>query len=284
MAYARPPSTARSEGCSWRSSHAGRWFTKSRQRLAIERERRDRDPLVRPVMAAAHGAELDRRNARFQEGDRVGGAVAADRQRVALDRAPDRVAQGQHVRVLARDDGRRAREELDDLEVPDGADLGHDVAGVLVGQEADVDVDRADVGDLVEGVAADDAREVDRRAVEEVGGLAAEGQRLDAPVGVVRLEDRVVAQPRGRAVGGGTGDLQAHREHALGLDADVQVGGLAGEREVGREPLLDEDVGRAPRDVLGLLVGDADELHAHLVLRGDVLSAHIMAASAPFMS
>ena len=150
------------------------------------------------------------------------------------------------------------------------ADLGHDVAGVLVGQEADVDVDGADVGDLVEGVAADDAREVDRRAVEEVGGLAAEGQRLDAAEGVVRLEDRVVAQPRGRAVRGGAGDLQAHREHALGLDADVQVGGLAGEREVGGEPFLDEDVGRAPRDVLGLLVGDADELHAHLVLCGDV--------------
>ena len=37
------------------------------------------------------------------------------------------------------------------------------------------------------------------------------------------------------------------------------------------QALLDEDVGRAPRDVLGLLVGDADEAHADLVLRGDVL-------------
>ena len=143
--------------------------------------------------------------------------------------------------------------------------------GILVGQEADVDVDRARVGNLVEGVAADDAREVDRRAVEEVGGLAAEGQRLDAAEGVVGLEDRVVAQPRGRAVRGGARDLQAQREHALGLDADVQVGRLAGEREVAVQALLDEDVGRAPRDVLGLLVGDADEAHADLVLRGDVL-------------
>ena len=37
------------------------------------------------------------------------------------------------------------------------------------------------------------------------------------------------------------------------------------------QALLDEDVGRAPRDVLGLLVGDADEAHADLVLRGHVL-------------
>ena len=135
---------------------------------------------------------------------------------------------------MRRDDDRgRAREALDDLDVGDLADLGEDRAGVLVGQEADVDVHLAAVGHLVEGVAAVDAREVDGRPVEHVRGLAAEGQRLDPPEGVVGLEDRVVPEPRSRAVRRGAGDLDAHGEHALGLDADVQVGRLAGDREVG---------------------------------------------------
>ena len=80
------------------------------------------------------------------------------------------------------------------------------------------------------------------------------------------------------------GDLEAHREHALGLDADVQVGGLAGDREVGGEAVVDEGVGRAALDVLGLLVGHADEAHADRVLPAASLRAHIIAASAPFMS
>ena len=63
------------------------------------------------------------------------------------------------------------------------------------------------VGHLVERVAADDPREVDRRAVEQVRDSAAERQRLDAPEGVVGLEDRVVAQPRRRAVRRGAADL-----------------------------------------------------------------------------
>ena len=111
--------------------------------------------------------------------------------------------------------------------------LGEDRAAILAGQVADVDVHPAAVGDLVEGVAAVDPREVDRRAVEEVRGLAAERQRLDAAEDVVRLEDRVVAEPRRRAVRGDAADLDRDREHALGLDADVQLGRLAGDREVG---------------------------------------------------
>ena len=66
-------------------------------------------------------------------------------------------------------------------------------------------------------------------------------------------------------------DLDPHREHALGLDADVQVGGLAGDREVADVALLDEVVGAALLDLLGLLVGDADEVHAHALLRGQVV-------------
>ena len=62
------------------------------------------------------------------------------------------------------------------------------------------------------------------------------------------------------------------REHALGLDADVQLGRLAGDREVGAaSSVAHEPVGRAVLDVLGLLVGDADEAHAHGVLRGGVV-------------
>ena len=106
--------------------------------------------------------------------------------------------------------------------------------------------------------------------VEQVRRLAAERQRLDAAERVVGLEDRVVAEPRRRAVRGGPDDLDADREHALRLDADVQVGRLAGQREVAAQALGDERVGRAVVDVLGLLVGHADELHAHLVLLGRV--------------
>ena len=80
------------------------------QRAAVAGQRRDRHPLLRPVVAAADRAELDGRDARLQERDRVRRAVAADRQRLALDRARDRVAQRQHVRVAARDDRRHARE------------------------------------------------------------------------------------------------------------------------------------------------------------------------------
>ena len=66
-------------------------------------------------------------------------------------------------------------EGLDDPHVvTERTDLGEDLARVLVWQKADVDVHRAAVRHLVEGVPADDPRDVDRRAVEEVRGLAAE--------------------------------------------------------------------------------------------------------------
>src|ERR1700709_2861826 len=47
------------------------------ERLSIGRQRGDRDPLLGPVVAGADRAELDRRHPHPQEGDRVGGAVAA---------------------------------------------------------------------------------------------------------------------------------------------------------------------------------------------------------------
>ena len=117
--------------------------------------------------------------------------------------------------------------------------------GVLARQVADVDVDHAAVGHLVERVAADDAAEGDRRAVEQLGRLARERQRLDPAEDVHGLQHRVVAEPRRRAVRGLAAHLDAQREHALGLDADVQVGGLAGDREVADVALFDEVVGAA---------------------------------------
>ena len=64
-----------------------------------------------------------------------------------------------------------------------------------------------------------------------------EDSRLNGSVSMRRktsmgLQDRVVAEPRRRAVRGQAADLDAQRQHALGLDADVQVGRLAGDREV----------------------------------------------------
>src|SRR6478735_149226 len=54
--------------------------------------------------------------------------------------------------------------------------------------------------------------------------------------------------------------------HGVDPWADVEVGGLAGDREIADVTGLDEQVGRALVDLLGLLVRDADEAHAHLVL------------------
>jgi len=71
-------------------------------------------------------------------------------------------------------------------------------------------------------------------------------------------------------VGGAAVHDQAAGEHALGLDADVKVGRLAGDREVADEPAADEVVARAALDVLGLLVGHAHEADPYLFLVGQV--------------
>ena len=157
--------------------------------------------------------------------------------------------------------------------------------GSWPGQVADVDVHPAAVRDLVEGVAADDPREVDRRAVEEVRGLAAERQRLDPAEDVVRLEDRVVAEPRRRAVCGEAADLDADREHALGLDADVQVGRLAGDREVGAaEPLATSASVERSSTSSDSSSGTQTKRTRTASCAAASWTAHIIAASAPFMS
>ena len=85
VAHASPPSTTLSAlGLPERGRQAEHEVP---QRLAVARERGDRHPLLRPVVAGAGGAELDRRDAGAEERDRVGGAVAADAHRLALRRA-----------------------------------------------------------------------------------------------------------------------------------------------------------------------------------------------------
>ena len=71
-------------------------------------------------------------------------------------------------------------------------------------------------------------------------------------------------------MGGLAGDLEAHGKHALGLNAYAQVGGLSGDREVTHVALFDEVVGAPVVLLLGLLVGDAHEVHTDGVLRGQV--------------
>ena len=84
---------------------------------------------------------------------------------------------------------------------------------------------------------------------------------------VERLQDRVVAEPRRRAVRGRARHLEPHRQHALRLHADVQVGRLAGDREVAGVAVLDQELGAAVDLLLGLLVRDdrEDDAHARLV-------------------
>ena len=172
-----------------------------------------------------------------------------------------------------------------DLDVADLAYLRDDLMRVLARQEADVHPHRAAIGHPVERVAAGDPAEVDRRAVEHLGRFAAERERLDRAEHVERLQHRVVAEPRRRGVGRAPVHDQPHHQHALGLDADVQVGRLTRDREVAAEPLRDRPVGAAVLELLGLLVGhDHQAAPATRSWLETSLSAHIIAARPPFMS
>ena len=57
-------------------------------------------------------------------------------------------------------------------------------------------------------------------------------------------------------------DADPHRDDALGGDADVHVGRLAGDHEVAEKALGDEQVGASIGVLLGLLVGNHPEPHA----------------------
>jgi hypothetical protein len=155
------------------------------------------------VVPAAGGPALHGRNADVEEGRGVGGAVAPDRDLLvaAADHSRYAGAERPHIRVVAIDHhrmpvkGPRGRGALERV------DVGQDRVGVLAGEVADVQVDHAGVRHAVDGVAAGDPPQVDGGTVEQVGGLAREGQRLDLAEHVDRLHHGVVADPRGGAVG-----------------------------------------------------------------------------------
>src|SRR4029450_13789698 len=69
--------------------------------------------------------------------------------------------------------------------------------------------------------------------------------------------------PARRARARRAGHLDAHREHALRLNADVEVRGLAGDREVADVALPHEVVRAAILDLLGLLLRHARQVAAH---------------------
>ncbi len=72
-------------------------------------------------------------------------------------------------------------------------------------------------------------------------------------------------------MGRGAGDLDAQHKHPLRLHADVEVGGLARDRELAAIAPRDQMVGATLVLLLGLLVGDAQEVHPHAVLGGHVV-------------
>src|SRR5688500_5101309 len=135
---------------------------------AVTLQRGDGDPFGGAVVASSDGTELDGGHAGVDEADRVRGAVAADTDRLGVEHAGHAFAQHPYEPVVAIDD-RGVAVELGHQR--DGGKLGDlvaDVRRVLPRQIPDVDVDEAAVGDLVEGVAAEDAPEVDRGPVEQV--------------------------------------------------------------------------------------------------------------------
>ena len=112
------------------------------------------------------------------EADRVGGAVAPDADRLGVEHLGHALAQHAHERVVAVHDRGRAVELRARSSTSGSSETWRRIScRVLARQVADVDVDHAGVGHLVERVAAEDAAEVDRRPVEEVGALARERQR-----------------------------------------------------------------------------------------------------------
>src|SRR6185437_16893256 len=90
----------------------------------------------------------------------------------------------------------------------------------LVGQVADVDVHPAIVGHDVDHVAAADAADVDGWVLVQLRAAGRERQLQDPAVELERLQYRVIAQPRGRAVRGPALHVDAHDQDALGLHTD----------------------------------------------------------------
>src|SRR3712207_5112413 len=232
------------------------------EHLPVGLERGCHHVFVGAVVAASYGSELDPRHARSLEVDDIAGTVAPDAYRVSVEVSGGYLAEDLDVRVGARDVGRLAGEE--DLHLcwqVYRADLADYLLRGLVGQVADIQVVGAAVGDAVYDIPADDARQVYARVGEELIPVFGEGQ-LDYPaVMIVGQEDRVLAEPGGRDVGALAPERDPEVEHALGLGADVEVCGLAGDQEVAYVAVLDEDLRPRRRPVLLLLVWHYEELY-----------------------
>src|SRR5665213_2628516 len=162
----------------------------------------------------------------------------------ALREAVSRSRPGTEALSVGRGDrDRRMYEGSLDVDLGNRSHLREDLARILAGQITHVDGHLATVGDLVQRVAALDPAQVDRRPVEHLRGLARKRQTLNRPEHVDRLEHGVIPQPWGRAVGGAPVHDDPHDQHALGLDADMEVGRLTGDGEVSAEPAGDQGIG-----------------------------------------
>jgi len=127
------------------------------------------------VVTAAHGPELHRGDADAQKRDDVGRSIAAhDAPDLAVGVRSRRGAKGLHVGGVRVDQDRRARKGRDHARAGELANLVEDRGRVLLRQIAHVHVNEADVGDLVQGIAAKDSAEVYRRSVEQLRASAGE--------------------------------------------------------------------------------------------------------------
>src|SRR5215211_2249289 len=229
--------------------------------LPVGLQRRGHDILVGTVVSPAYGTELDARHAGPLEVDDVAGTVAAHADGVAAEVACRDLAEHLDVRVPASHVGRFAVEE--DFDVcwqVHRAYLTNDLFGVLVGEEADVEVVRTAVRHAVEHVAPDDTGEVHARVRKELGPFRGERQVGDLAVVLVGEERGVLAQPGLRAVGALTPQRHTDVEHTLGLGADMEVRRLARDQEVPDVAVGDQDLSARFRTVLTLFIGDDEEL------------------------
>ena len=193
------------------------------QRLPVGPQRRNLDVLLGPVVAGADRPELDRRDPAREKDCGVGGAVSANSARAAAGGRAER----RDVGLRRVEVGRGDVVDLRDLDA-ETAHLRCDLGGILPRQVADVEIGDGVIGHAVHGVPARHASEVDGRACsEERRALARERQLGGLPGQIDGAKHGVLAEPRRGAVRRAAAHIQLQHHGALGLDADVQVGGLA---------------------------------------------------------
>src|SRR5215211_1234154 len=221
------------------------------------------------MVSPADGTELDTRHPRALEVDDVARAVAAHADGVAAKVARRDLAEHLHVGVSARHVGGFAVEENFDLggEV-DRAYLAHDLLGILVREEADIEVVGAAVRHPVEDVTSDNAGEIHARIREKVAPLLRERQFENLAVVLVRQKRGVLAQPGLGAVGAFAPQRHTNVEHALRPGTDMEVRRLAGDQEVTDVAIGDQDLSARLRTVLALFIRNDEELDRGFTVQG----------------